>query len=162
MLEYYPFFLEINKAFNLRNNPNSTFSYNFVNSQQFISYAILVFIVIIMFSLLFMWYIYLRLYRHHVQEENEQEENNKSTDEVKQNIEMQYLNSNNITFLSLNSPIKIDNNNPLTEFDSEKTNDSSQESKIVSHSKMKDDNISPFSQTINNDDEKIGENVNKI
>ena len=162
MLEYYPFFLELNKNFNLRNNPNNIFSHNPANTQQFIYYAILVFIIIIMFSFLFMWYIYIRLNRHQTQEENNQEENNESTDQVRANIEMQNFNSNNIAFIPVNSPIKIDNNNNLSsEFDSEKTNDSSQERKIVSCPKMKDNNISPFSKTVNDNDQKVEEVVNK-
>ena len=162
MLEYYPFFLELNKSFNLRNNPNSTFSHNPMNTHQFISYAFLVFIIIVMFSFLFIWYTYIRLNRHQSQEENVQEENNESTDQNRSNIEMQYLHSNDISFISINSPIKIDNNkNSSSEFDSEKTNESSQERKITSCPKMKDDNISPFSKSINNNDEKIEEIVNK-
>ena len=159
MLEYYPFFLELNKSFNLRNNHNNTFSHNPVNAQQYIYYAILVFIIIIMFSLLFIWYIYMRLIRHQTQEENVQEENNESTEQVRPNIEMQYFNSNNISFISVNSPIKNDNNkNQSSEFDSEETNDSSQERKNVSCPKMKDNHITPFSKTINGNNEKI---VNK-
>ena len=113
-----------------------------------------------MFSFLFMWYIYIRLNRHQTQEENNQEENNESTDQVRANIEMQYFNSNNISFIPVNTPIKNDNNkNPSSECDSEKTNDSSQERKIASCLKMKDDNISPFSKTINNNDEKKIEEI---
>ena len=158
MLEYYPFFLELNKSFNLRNNPNNTFAYNPTNTQQFISYAFLVFIIIIMFSFLFIWYIYIKLNRHQTQEGNVQEENNESNDQIRSNIEMKYLHSNNISYISVNSPIKIDNNkNSSSEFDSEKTNDSSQERKIASCPKMKDDNIIPFSKSININDEKIEE-----
>ena len=115
-----------------------------------------------MFSFLFIWYIYIRLNRHQTQEENIQEENNESTDQVRANIEMQNFNSNNIAFIPVNSPIKIDNNNNLSsEFDSEKTNDSSQERKIVSCPKMKDNNISPFSKTVNDNDQKVEEINNK-
>ena len=160
MLEYYPFFLELNKSFNLRNNPNNTFSNNPANYQQFISYAILIFIIIIMFSFLFMWYIYIRLNRQDTQDENIQEENNESTEHVKANLEMQYLNSNDINFLSVNSPIKMDDNqNSSSEFDSEKTNDSSQDRKKASCSKIKDNNISPFSQKINYNDEKVDNKI---
>ena len=158
MLEYYPFFLELNKSFNLRNNPKNTFSHNSVNTQQYIPYAFLVFIIIVMFAFLFIWYIYRRLNRHQTQEENIQEEKNESTEQVRANIEMQYFNSNSISFIPVNSPIKIDNNkNPSSESDSEKTNDSSQERKIASCPKMKDDNIIPFSKSININDEKIEE-----
>jgi len=155
MLEYYPFFLELNKSFNLRNNPNNTLSHNPVIAPHFIYYAILVFIIIIMFSLLFIYYTYMRLNRSQTQEENAQEENNESTEQVREIIEMQYFNSNNISFISVNSPIKTDNNkNQNSEFDSEKTNDSSQERKIASCPKMKDNPITPFSKTINGNDEK--------
>ena len=162
MLEYYPFFLELNKSFNLRNNPKNIYSHNPINTQQYIPYAFLVFIIIVMFSFLFMWYIYRRLNRHQTQEENIQEEKNESTEQVRANIEMQYFNSNNISFIPVNTPIKNDNNkNQSSECDSEKTNDSSQERKNVSCPKMKKDNITPFSKTINNNDEKIEEIVNK-
>ena len=162
MIEYYPFFLELNKSFNLRNNPNNTFIYNHVNAQQYIYYAILVFVIIIMFSLLFIWHIYMRLNRRQTQDANVPEENNESTEQVRDNIEMQYFNSNDISYISVNSPIKNSNNkNPSSEFDSEKTNDSSQESKISSCQKMKDENITPFSKTINGNGDKF-DNKNKI
>ena len=145
MFEYYTVLSTLSNFLHYRNNSSS---------QKFNDYfTIFIYIIVIIFSALIIWIVYKRYLRYN-QEENEHEENNIYADEDKIRIEMQYLDENAFAFIPVKSPIKFSNvgnyETPKDEFNSENTNDSSEDMKVKSNAKMKNDKISSFIHSINN------------
>ena len=151
MFEYYTVLAEFSNFLYFRNNNTTN---NFTTKQPVKDYfTIFISLIVIILSAIFIWIVYKR-YLRDIQEDNEQETNNTSSEEDKAHIEMQYLEGKAFAFIPLNSPIKVNNGGkcetPKDEFSSEKTNDSSIEMKVKTHAKMKSDNISSFNHNINN------------
>ncbi len=145
MFEYYTVLSKLSNFLHYRNTSSS---------QKFNDYfTIFICIIVIIFSALIIWIVYKR-YLRDIQEDNEQETNNTSSEEDKAHIEMQYLEGKAFAFIPLNSPIKVNNGGkcetPKDEFSSEKTNDSSIDMKVKTQAKMKSDNISSLNHNINN------------
>ena len=154
MFEYHSLLFELSNVFVLRNNTAS--NNNTSNSLFKDQMLVLICLIAILFSSLFLWYIYKRYIRYMNQEGNEQQENNGLADVDRIQIEMQELDGRNFAFIPMNSPIKIgESESPIESrdsFNSEKTNDSSGDIKKKNnfHAKMKNDNISYFNHNVNN------------